>query len=139
MERECLAVGLENRQPIGAYWNDTLPRAQVDPGDFVVVNAFMAWCIIKFRYDKNRRADYEPENKRLEWILTIFTAVGVAAMLAPGLAVWADFVTVPEEAAVNGFVHTTCLPARAAAVTPRRKIPRWNRIWSMTPKKLPSI
>ena len=47
---------------------------------------------------RGRRAAYEPENKRLEWWLTIVTAVGVAAMLAPGLFVWNQFVTVPEEA-----------------------------------------
>ncbi len=65
---------------------------------FVVVNLFMAYCVIKFRYKKTRRAEYEPENKKLEWWLTGLTSVGVAAMLAPGLFVWAEFVTVPEGA-----------------------------------------
>ena len=41
---------------------------------------------------------YEPENKKLEWWLTIVTGVGVAAMLAPGLFVWNQFVTVPADA-----------------------------------------
>ena len=65
---------------------------------FVAVNLFMAYAIIKFRYNKNRKAEYEPENKKLEWILTGITSVGVAAMLAPGLFVWADFVTPPDDA-----------------------------------------
>ena len=65
---------------------------------FVAVNAFMAYAIYKYRYDKNRRANYEPENKKLEVWLTGFTAIGVAAMLTPGLFVWASFVTVPEGA-----------------------------------------
>ncbi len=65
---------------------------------FVVVNSFMAYCIIRFRYRKDRRAEYQPENKKLEIWLTAVTAVGVAAMLAPGLIVWADFVTVPDDA-----------------------------------------
>jgi cytochrome c oxidase subunit II len=65
---------------------------------FVVVNLFMAYCIIRFRYNKNRRSDYEPENKKLEWWLTGITTVGVAAMLAPGLWVWNDFVNVPDDA-----------------------------------------
>jgi cytochrome c oxidase subunit 2 len=65
---------------------------------FVAVNLFMAYAIYRYRYDPSRRADYEPENSRLEWILTIVTSVGVAAMLAPGLVVWADFVNVPEDA-----------------------------------------
>tara|TARA_R110002110_G_scaffold414951_1_gene646989 strand:+ start:280276 stop:281634 length:1359 start_codon:yes stop_codon:yes gene_type:complete len=65
---------------------------------FIAVNLFMAYAVYKFRYQKNRRAKYEPENKKLEVWLTVVTAVGVAAMLAPGLFVWADFVTVPEDA-----------------------------------------
>ena len=67
---------------------------------FVAVNLFMAYCVIKFRHKKDSRAGYEPENKRLETWLTGLTAVGVAAMLTPGLFVWADFVNVPEEAHV---------------------------------------
>lgn len=65
---------------------------------FVAINLFMAWCVYKFRYSKERRAHYEPENKKLEGWLTGLTAVGVAAMLTPGLFVWADFVTVPDDA-----------------------------------------
>ena len=65
---------------------------------FVAINLFVAYCIIKFRYRKDRRAEYDPENKALEWWLTGITSVGVMAMLAPGLFVWAKFVNVPEEA-----------------------------------------
>jgi cytochrome c oxidase subunit 2 len=67
---------------------------------FVVVNLFMAYCVIKFRHKKDARATYEPENKKLEYWLTGLTAVGVAAMLTPGLFVWGKFVDVPEEAHV---------------------------------------
>ena len=67
---------------------------------FVAVNLFMAYCVIKFRYKKGARATYEPENKKLEGWLTGLTAIGVAAMLTPGLFVWASFVDVPEEAHV---------------------------------------
>jgi cytochrome c oxidase subunit II len=65
---------------------------------FVAVNLFMAYAIIRYRHRKDRRATYDPENKKLEGWLTVFTTVGVAAMLAPGLFVWAKFVDVPEEA-----------------------------------------
>ena len=34
---------------------------------------------------KDQKADYEPENSKLEWALTIFTTLGVCALLAPGL------------------------------------------------------
>jgi cytochrome c oxidase subunit 2 len=67
---------------------------------FVAVNLFMAYCVIKFRHRKGARATYEPENKKLESWLTGLTAIGVAAMLTPGLFVWAKFVDVPEEAHV---------------------------------------
>ena len=65
---------------------------------FVAVNLFLAYCVIKFRFRKDARATYEPENKKLEYWLTGLTAIGVAAMLTPGLFVWAKFVDVPEDA-----------------------------------------
>lgn len=65
---------------------------------FVSVNLFMAYAIIKYRNKKGAKAHYDPENAKLEWILTVVTTIGVAAMLAPGLFVWAKFVNVPEDA-----------------------------------------
>ncbi|HEX5789187.1 MAG TPA: c-type cytochrome [Woeseiaceae bacterium] len=69
---------------------------------FVAVNLFVAAAILKYRHREGvaSKARYEPENKRLEVWLTGLTAVGVAAMLTPGLLVWARFVEVPEEAHV---------------------------------------
>ena len=67
---------------------------------FVAINLFMAYCVIRYRQRKGRQAAYEPENKKLELWLTGLTTVGVAAMLAPGLLVWAKFVDVPKDAAV---------------------------------------
>jgi cytochrome c oxidase subunit 2 len=65
---------------------------------FVAVNLFMAYAVYKFRHNPERRAHYEPENKKLETWLTVVTSIGVAAMLAPGLLVWADFIDVPDDA-----------------------------------------
>jgi cytochrome c oxidase subunit II len=65
---------------------------------FTAILLFMAYCVFRFRHEKGRRAAYEPENKKLEWWLTIGTGVGVAAMLAPGLFVWNQFITVPQGA-----------------------------------------
>ena len=65
---------------------------------FVAVNLFTAYCVVRFRSRKGHAAHYEPESKKLEIMLTVFTSVGVAAMLTPGLFVWGDFVTVPEDA-----------------------------------------
>ncbi|WP_136658847.1 cytochrome c oxidase subunit II [Nitratireductor sp. XY-223] len=65
---------------------------------FTLVILFMAYCVLRFRHKEGRKAAYEPENNKLEWALTIVTGLGVAAMLAPGLIVWAQFVSVPDEA-----------------------------------------
>ena len=65
---------------------------------FIAVVLFMAYCVYRFRYREDRRADYEPENNRLEWWLTVLTTLGVAALLAPGLVAWSQFITVPEGA-----------------------------------------
>ena len=67
---------------------------------FVAVNLFLAWCVVRYRHGKVKHAMYEPENKKLEGWLVVLTSVGVAAMLAPGLVVWAKFVDVPKDAAV---------------------------------------
>lgn len=65
---------------------------------FTAVIAFMAYCVFRFHHREGRQADYNPENKKLEWWLSVGTGVGVAAMLAPGLVVWHQFVTVPADA-----------------------------------------
>jgi cytochrome c oxidase subunit 2 len=65
---------------------------------FAAIVLFMAYCVYRFRHREGNQAHYEPENKRLESWLTIATGVGVAAMLAPGLFVWNQFITVPAEA-----------------------------------------
>ena len=65
---------------------------------FAAVILFMAYCVFKFRHKEGRVAAYEPENKKLELWLTVITGVGVAALLAPGLVVWGQYVTVPPEA-----------------------------------------
>jgi cytochrome c oxidase subunit 2 len=65
---------------------------------FVAVVLFMAYCVYRFRHQEGRKAAYEPENKKLELWLTVVTAVGVAALLAPGLYVWGQFVRPPDGA-----------------------------------------
>jgi cytochrome c oxidase subunit 2 len=65
---------------------------------FVAVICFMAYCLFKFRHVEGRRADYEPENQKLEAWLAGITTLGVVALLAPGLVVWGQFIDVPKEA-----------------------------------------
>lgn len=67
---------------------------------FIAVNLFLAYSVYRFRQKKDRphKAVYEPENAKLETGLILLTTFGIAAMLAPGLFVWAQFVTVPDDA-----------------------------------------
>ena len=88
--------------PLASNWSqidDTIDITFVVTGIvFVAVNLFMAYAVIKYRAKEGAKATYDPENKKLETILTIVTSVGVAAMLTPGLFVWGEFVNVPEDA-----------------------------------------
>jgi cytochrome c oxidase subunit 2 len=88
--------------PIASNWgtidNTVYITFWVTGAVFIAVNLFMAYVIIKYRHKKEGRAAYEPENKKLEGWLTGITSLGVAAMLAPGLFVWADFVDPPADA-----------------------------------------
>jgi cytochrome c oxidase subunit II len=88
--------------PIASNWSyidDTITLTfWITGAVFFAIVAFMAYCVLRFRHKEGSKAAYEPENKKLEWWLTIVTAVGVAAMLAPGLVVWHQFVTVPADA-----------------------------------------
>ena len=66
---------------------------------FVAIVLFMAYCLYRYRHREGHRAAYEPENTKMEWWLTGLTTAGVVIMLTPGLFVWNQFVTVPDDAA----------------------------------------
>jgi cytochrome c oxidase subunit 2 len=65
---------------------------------FIAIGLFVVYCVWKFKYQKDRRSEYKPEDSKLEFRLTLITTLGVAALLAPGLIVWNTFVTVPKDA-----------------------------------------
>lgn len=65
---------------------------------FVAVVLFVAYCVYRFRHRPGLQAHYEPESRKLEFWLATLTAIGVVAMLTPGLFVWNQFVTVPKDA-----------------------------------------
>jgi cytochrome c oxidase subunit 2 len=67
---------------------------------FIALNLFLAYSIFRYRRRKGHRAHYDPESVALERRLTVLTAVGIAALLAPGLIAWKQFVTVPTNAMV---------------------------------------
>lgn len=90
--------------PLASHWramDDTLTITVVITSVFfVVINLFVAYALVRFRHRPGRRAAYEPENRRLErWLIGI-TTVGIVALLAPGLVVYADYVRPPADALV---------------------------------------
>jgi len=88
--------------PVASNWgniDDTIILSfWVTGAVFVAVCLFMSYCVWAYRYRPDRKAEYKPEDKKLEFRLTWLTALGVAALLAPGLIVWNKFITVPENA-----------------------------------------
>ncbi|HEX7934042.1 MAG TPA: c-type cytochrome [Paraburkholderia sp.] len=85
--------------PIASNWvrmDDMLTITLVITGVFfIAINLFIVIALVRYRHRKGHRAAYEPHNRRLEWWLIGLTTVGVAALLAPGLFVYADFVRPP--------------------------------------------
>ncbi len=67
---------------------------------FVALNLFMAYVLMRYHHRPGHRAHYEPENATLEKQLMFWTSIGIIGMLAPGLVAWAQFVTVPKDAAI---------------------------------------
>ncbi len=67
---------------------------------FIAVNLFLAYAVLRFRHREGQVADYEPENSSLEKWLTVLTSIGIAGLLAPGLAAWQSYISVPKDAAV---------------------------------------
>ncbi len=65
---------------------------------FVILNLFVAYMLVRFRHRDGVRASPEHGDKRLEWWLIAATTLGVAALLAPGLSVYAKLITAPDNA-----------------------------------------
>jgi cytochrome c oxidase subunit 2 len=90
--------------PLASNWrqmDDTLTITLVITGlFFVVINLFLAYTLLRFRHREGRRAAHEPDNKKLERWLIGGTTVGIMALLAPGLVVYANYVQEPRDALV---------------------------------------
>ena len=65
---------------------------------FLALGGFMVYCVWKYRHQRNRKAEYKPEDKKLELILTVISAIAVVGLLTPGLSVWGDYIKVPKDA-----------------------------------------
>ena len=90
--------------PLASNWqlmDDTLSITLVITGIFfIAINLFVAYMLVRFRHREGHRAAHEPENKKLERWLIGGTTVGIMALLAPGLVVYANYVREPHDALV---------------------------------------
>lgn len=88
--------------PVASNWgsiDDTIILTFAITGVVTLAIAiFMIYAIIKYRTRPGLKAKYQPENKKLEWWLIGLSSIGIIGMLAPGLIVYNDYVTVPENA-----------------------------------------
>jgi cytochrome c oxidase subunit 2 len=89
--------------PLASNWksmDDTLAITVLITGVFfIAINLFVVFALMRFRHrEDSPRAAVEPDNKKLERWLIIGTSVGVAALLAPGLIVYANYVNEPRDA-----------------------------------------
>src|SRR5258708_12380531 len=88
--------------PIASNWttmDDTLNLTfWVTGAVFVAVNLFMAYCIVRYLHRKGTKAHYEPENKKLEWWLTIVTPLCIASLLPPPLLASPNSLPLPPRA-----------------------------------------
>ncbi|MFJ2986407.1 c-type cytochrome [Collimonas sp. NPDC087041] len=88
--------------PLASNWrqmDDTLTITFIITGIFfVLINLFLVYTLLRFRHREGRIAAYAPENKRLERWLIIATSVAIMGLLAPGLFVYAAYVTTPANA-----------------------------------------
>ncbi|HJS03278.1 MAG TPA: cytochrome c oxidase subunit II [Variovorax sp.] len=89
--------------PLASNWkamDDTLTITIVITGIFFVgINLFVVYTLLRYRHRPGSpRAVHEPESKALErWLIGI-TTVGIMALLAPGLVVYASYVKPPQDA-----------------------------------------
>ncbi|MDM0019904.1 cytochrome c oxidase subunit II [Variovorax saccharolyticus] len=90
--------------PLASNWqpmDDTLTITLVITGAFfVAINLFMVYTLLRFRHTEGRRAPAQPESKRLERWLIGGTTIGIMALLAPGLVVYANYVREPHDSLV---------------------------------------
>jgi len=88
--------------PLASNWrqmDDTLTITLVVTAVFfVAINLFIVYTLLRFRHREGRRAAYQPDNKKLEHWLIIATSIAIMGLLAPGLFVYAAYVTVPANA-----------------------------------------
>jgi len=75
------------------FWVTTAITAFV----FIVTQIVMFYFAYKYRYKESRRAQFYPENNKLELIWTIIPAIVLTILISWGLVVWGDITGPPPE------------------------------------------
>lgn len=65
---------------------------------FVVLNLFLAYLVLRYRHREQGRAQFIPDNPKIEKILIGVTALGIVILLAPGLFAYSRFISPPRDA-----------------------------------------
>lgn len=65
---------------------------------FVVLNLFLAYTVVRYRHREQGRAQFLPDDPKLEKILIGITALGIVILLAPGLFAYSKFIHPPRDA-----------------------------------------
>jgi cytochrome c oxidase subunit 2 len=90
--------------PIASNWQEMddalMITLVITAALFIVIHVFVAYAVVKYRHREGHRAAAESHNRKLEWWLIGGTSVGIIAMLAPGLSVYAKLITPPPDAMV---------------------------------------
>lgn len=89
--------------PLASNWGQMDQTLSITMGVtgafFVVILLFVVYTLWRFRHRPGSpRAAYQPDDKKLEHGLILVTSVGIIALLAPGLSVYADYVRPPAAA-----------------------------------------
>ncbi len=65
---------------------------------FVVLNLFLAYLVLRYRHREQGRAQFIPDNPKIEKVLIGVTALGIVILLAPGLFAYSRFISPPRDA-----------------------------------------
>jgi cytochrome c oxidase subunit 2 len=88
--------------PLASNWNDIdsalLITLAVIGIAFVVLNIVLAYFVLRYRHREQSRAQFLPDNPKLEKILIGITALGIVILLAPGLFAYSRFISPPRDA-----------------------------------------
>ncbi len=99
-----VASGIWWFTPLASNWNEIDGALLITLGvigiAFVTLNLFLAYLILRYRAREQERAQFIPDNPKIEKILIGITALGIIILLAPGLFAYSRFISPPRDAMI---------------------------------------